>query len=289
MAARTRSRALRAPRHRMKGVGARLPAAGLALALVAGSGPAAATDLAALPARPGPSLDLEYQVYAGGLHALTVETRVNLGSERYEAELQLRTDGWLAWLLDFSMASRVQGRADDAGLQPDRFRSASSWEDRERSVEVAYRDEALPRVEAVPPPEEDDRDPVPEGLRRGTVDPLSAGLALVHRLVETARCGGEAAVFDGRRLFAASARHIGEASLAPSGAAPYGGPSTACLLTVKPISGFWKKQDYKVEPRDVTVYFRPVLAGGPPVPVRVEADTRFGAVRVHLVDARILP
>ena len=30
-------------------------------------------------------------------------------------------------------------------------------------------------------------------------------------------------------------------------------------------------------------YLRPVVIGLPPVPVRIEAQSRFGAVRIHLV------
>lgn len=256
----------------------------LPLQMLAGSSQGAET--AAVPRSPPQELDLAYEIYAGGLHAFSADAQVSLGVERYDMTLQLRTDGWLSWLLTFTLDSEVSGRADAQGLQPDRFRTASVWRDRERSVEVDYQAAALPVVEAVPPPEEDDRDPVPDELRLGAVDPLSAGLGLVHRLGATERCGGEAAVFDGRRLFRATARHIGTAALNSSSTAPYGGSATACRLTVKPVTGFWKKQDTKIEPKDVTVYFRPVIEGGPPVPVRVEADSRFGAVRIHLVDAR---
>ena len=257
-----------------------------ALPLIATAGSAESEEIAALPGDPARILDLHYEIYAGGLHALTVDARVNLGAERYDAALQLRTDGWLAWLLDFTMESEVTGHAAPQGLKPERFRTASVWQDNERWVEMAYAGNALPEVDAVPPPEDDDRELVPPALRRGTVDPLSAGLGLVHRLGETARCGGDAAVFDGRRLFQATARHIGEATLSASGLAPFSGAATACRLTVEPVTGFWKKQDYKVEPKDVTVYFQPVIEGGPPIPVRVEAESRFGAVRVHLVAAQ---
>lgn len=242
-----------------------------------------AKELAALPA--DRTLDLGYHVYAGGLQVFSVDARVGLRPESYAVALRLQTDGWLGWFLTFSLDSRTTGRANPEGLAPERFRTDSLWEDKERSVEVSYRGEGLPHVVAVPPAEEDDREIVPDELRAGTVDPLSAALGLVHELANGGRCGGEATIFDGRRRFDASTSHIGPAQLEPSDIAPFGGPATACRLTVQPVVGFWKTQDYRIEPKNVTVFFRRLTEGGLPVPVRVEADSLFGAVRIHLVSA----
>ena len=70
-----------------------------------------------------------------------------------------------------------------------------------------------------------------------------------------------------------------------SDSAPFGGAATVCALTVEPVTGFMKTQEHQPKPREVTVFFLPVVDGGPPVPVRVESQSRFGAVRIHLVAA----
>ena len=238
---------------------------------------------------PGAPLALSYELHAGGLHAFSIDTEVTLAPERYALDLELRTDGWLSWILDWSLSSRAAGRADDAGLRPERFRTESRWRGKPRWVELRYDGGPAPRVEVEPPQEEDDRDPVPEALRADTLDPLTAGLALVHALMTGGRCEGEAAVFDGRRRFDAQAEDAGSAEVPVSDLAPYGGEAVACRLNVVPVTGFWRDERNNTDPQELLVYLRPVIEGQPPVPVRVEAETRFGAVRVHLVSAGLAP
>ena len=56
-------------------------------------------------------------------------------------------------------------------------------------------------------------------------------------------------------------------------------------MTVEPVTGFWRSAEgkYRARTEDFTVFLRQVTPETPPLPVRIEADTRFGAVRVHLV------
>jgi len=230
-------------------------------------------------------LSLGYKIYAGGLHAFSFDAEVALAPAHYEMALDLRTDGWLDWIWSFSIMAQALGSAGPQGLSPQRFRTESLWRDQRRWVEISYDAAGRPTAEVDPPPEEDERDPVPEAERVGTLDPISAALALVDRLMRTQRCGGEVKIFDGRRSFEASAAHLGEQSLTASDIAPYGGAATACRLSVRPSKGFWKNPDYPPEPQEVTVYLRAVVPDGPPLPVRIEADTRFGGVRAHLISA----
>ena len=231
-------------------------------------------------------LALGYKIYAGGLHVFSFEAEVDLSPARYETALALRSDGWLAWLWTFSLAAEVRGQAGPEGLAPRRFRTESEWRDSARWVEISYDAAGRPTAEAEPPPEEDDRDPVPEADRIGTVDPITAALGLVDRLMRTDSCDGQAEIFDGRRSFAASATDLGAQSLTTSDVAPYGGSAVACRLSIVPVKGFWKNPDYPPKPQELTVFLRSVVPNGPPVPVRIEADTRFGGIRGHLISAQ---
>lgn len=265
-----------------------LAAAALVLAVLLAWGPRAglANELSQAGSSGDLPLALGYKIYAGGLHVFSFESQVTMAPARYEMALDLRTDGWLDWLWSFSIAARTQGRAGPQGLAPQRFRTESLWRDDQRWVEISYDAAGRPTAEVEPPPEEDERDPVPEAERVGTVDPLTAALLLVDRLMRTQSCEGAATIFDGRRSFEASVADLGEKSLTASDIAPYGGPAVACRLSVMPGKGFWKNPDYPPEPQEVTVFLRRVVAGGPPVPVRIEADTRFGGVRAHLISAQ---
>lgn len=258
-------------------------ALGIAVLLLSGGRAGVADAAAPLAERP---VALGYKIYAGGLHVFSFESQVALAPTRYEMALDLRTDGWLDWLWSFSIAARAQGRAGPQGIAPERFRTESLSRDDQRWVEISYDAAGHPTAEAEPPPEEDERDPVPEAERIGTVDPLTAVILVVDRLARTESCDGEATIFDGRRSYDASAAHLGEKDLTASDIAPFGGPAVACRLSVVPGKGFWKNPDYPPEPQEVTVFLQRVVPGGPPVPVRIEADTRFGGVRAHLISAR---
>ena len=234
-------------------------------------------------------LDLVYEIHAGGLHAFTIDLKAALDEKAYDMAMALRTDGTLSWVLDWTMESVVRGRLKEAGTpMPERFRTESLFRGNERSVELRYESErGAPTVEALPPPEEDDRDLVPDALKEGTIDPLSAGVALIYALADTDRCEASFGVFDGRRRFNASSRDQGEQEISTGSLSPYGGLARACAVSVEPVTGFWRNHDHEPRTQDFTVFLRQVSPGTPPLPVRIEAETRFGGVRIHLIDMAV--
>ena len=243
-------------------------------------------DFSAEPADWQP-ISLVYEIHAGGLHVFTINLEATLTAEDYDVSLDLLTDGALSWLFDWSMLSTAKGRP--AAPRPSWFRTESRWNDNLRWVELRYGENAAPSVELVPRPEEDDRPSVPEALRKDTVDPLSAGIALIYRLARRNDCAAELPVFDGRRLFRARSRDLGPRKIPVSALAPFGGAARACALEVEPVTGFWRKQRTAPKTQELTAYFRPLSAGGPPLLLRIDAETRFGAVRAHLVEVSPRP
>ncbi len=144
---------------------------------------------------------------------------------------------------------------------------------------------APPEVSAEPPSDEDDRDVVPEAARLGTVDPVSAIYGLV--LDSEDGCSGRRAVFDGRRRYDIVAQDRGEGTVPPSSYAVYDGPARLCRLTIEKVEGFWTKYDMKRRyPDTVDVWLAKVARDLPALPVRLEAETLIGALRVHLTDVQ---
>ncbi len=232
-------------------------------------------------------LKLDYHVYAGGFHALSLETRVSLGPEAYAVKFKARSDGILDSLLAFTLDAEAIGQAAAAGLTPVAFRTANRWRSSgERLVEMTYDGDGLPQTRIEPPADADNRDPVPDALRRGTMDPITAMLSLVHGLARDGRCAGRVPVFDGRRRFDLAARDLGEQDLVPSGVASFAGLVRRCRVTFEPVTGFWRDERWE-QPKtsEIEVFLAAVVPGGPPVPVRLEAENAFGAVRIHLVSA----
>lgn len=266
---------------------ARLLAALAVAALPTGAARAGGPDTAQAAA--WHPVDLTYEVHAGGLHAFTIQLEAALDRAGYDLSLALRTDGTLAWFLDWTMSSVARGRPGAAGLAPARFRTESQWRGRERWVEVRYDGAGAPEVAMDPPPDEEERDVVPEAQRAGTIDPISAALALIYAVAWDDGCELSLAVFDGRRRYNARSRDDGEREIAIGSLSPYGGTARACAVTLDPVNGFRRNAEHKPRREDFTVFLRQVVPEAPPLPVRVEAETRFGGIRIHLVDLEVRP
>jgi hypothetical protein len=254
-------------------------AAAVVVLLLAGGAPRAEVPSA---------LELEYKAYFGGMHALSFQAWVGLGAEGYRAQVRLRSDGLLAKLVEFSLDAETAGLASAGGLQPQRFNVTSQWrESDERLVEISYAENGTAALRVEPPAEEDDRDEVPEALRRDTLDPISAVLQLVRQLARSGRCEDEVAVFDGRRRYDVITHDLGETVLEANDVSPYGGPAISCGVSFRTIAGFWRSaQGQQSDEAVVEVFLAPMTASTPPVPVRIHAKNAFGALRIHLVAAR---
>jgi len=245
---------------------------------------------AAARAEAVPQLALDYHVFAGGLHVLTYETVVSLNSGAYKASVQARTNGFTDSLFKFSLEAEVAGNNGADGPMPRRFRVANRWrENPERWVEITYSEGGAPEAEAEPPATDDNRDPVPKHLLLGTLDPISAVLAVVAKVAQSGRCEVEVPIFDGRRRYDLSTQHLGETELKTSDVAPFGGMATHCGLAFEMLGGGWKKKSRRWREAgrpEVELFLARVLPNAPPLPVRVHAKNNLGALRIHLVAAR---
>ncbi len=146
---------------------------------------------------------------------------------------------------------------------------------------MTYADDGPPEVRAVPALGEDDRAVVPASARLGTVDPLSGIFDLLQ--AEDGGCLGSVPVFDGRRRYDVVGTPMGQRVIPESSYTAYEGPADGCRLRIEPVSGFWRKFDEESRyAGSLRVWTAPVAEDLPPVPVRVEAETGFRAIRVHL-------
>ena len=237
------------------------------------------------------AVELDYQVWAGGLQAMSLETRMLRAQDRYRVDVTVESAGMIGRLFPFKLSARTQGTRpaesrDDP--RPDEYEVRSQWRDQNRLVAIRYQDQAKPLVRVDPPAEDDNRDPVPMEQIVGTVDPMSAVLALLEQTAAQGRCQGEIPVFDGRRRYDMVVRHIGPTEVSASSYSPYAGPAVECRAGMKRIGGFWHntdKDEHKY--RELRIFLAPVLEDVPPVPVRLEAKNDFFSVIIHMVDARL--
>ncbi|HYE50954.1 MAG TPA: DUF3108 domain-containing protein [Azospirillaceae bacterium] len=248
----------------------------------------------AASAEPVP-LEADYTVHVGGVEVLRPKARVEMAQGRYRLALSAETEGMLgrfaAWKADIEAVGAL---ADGPLPRPERYRSDSVWREQPRLTVLDYAGGGAPRVTADPPPEKE-REPVPDALKPGTVDPMSATVAVLDALGDGRGCGGTLPVYDGRQRYDLVLTPLGTETLATSELAAYAGPAEACRLEFRPVAGRWKEQGRRDRDGDrprqrqaeTKVWFARAHEGGPPLPVRVEMSGFLGAVVIHL--SRVAP
>lgn len=241
------------------------------------------------------NLSLTYAVHVGGVHVLDADADMAMGPDGYRAGLRMETDGFLGRVAQWKTDVRAQGQMA-AGLlpRPRQFTAHGSWRDQPRLTTVDYTPDGTPTLTLADPEPEKDREPVPADLRLGTVDPVSAIVAVLDQVAKAGNCDITVPVYDGRQRYDLVFATQGETVLEASSLSIYAGPATACTVRYKPLAGRWKENRQRDRDREgarqrdipVTLYLAPAMEGGPPVPVRLEMDSMLGAVKVHLAAVR---
>ncbi len=256
----------------------------LALPLAAASAPAATSG--PLPTQ----VQASYTAYWSGFSVATLDASLELAPESYRVIGTMRTTGLLAVFMTGETSSYAEGRVRPAatplGLMPERFGMEGRWRDRLRAVAMAWRG-ADPEIIRLEPANQDERDPVPPEMQRGTVDGLTALAALVRQAAASSRCDGSAEVFDGRRRSDFTAVTEGMETLPAHRWGGFAGPALRCRFEGRQVAGFWKEQDPAEagKPRGGTAWFASPGPGLPMIPVRIEAESNWGTVYVHMTRA----
>ncbi|MFM2041705.1 MAG: hypothetical protein RLY86_281 [Pseudomonadota bacterium] len=241
---------------------------------------------------------LTYKVYVGGVHVLDANAHVALLPDAYRIGVQAATDGFLGrvanWRTDIATAGAV---TPDGRIQPILYRTVGSFRDEPQNTTVDYRADGNPVVTLAEPPPEEDREPVPPDLMPGTVDPMSAVMAALQAVAQGRGCTADVAVYDGRQRYDLAFLPKGTETLEATEYSPFAGPAEACGFKFTPRAGRWKERDRRDgreedagrrnrDGRDITVWVAPAAAEAPPVPVRAEAPSPLGTVKIHLAEIR---
>jgi len=234
------------------------------------------------------AVELDYKIYVGGLHALSMTINLSRQSDAaYRMAVDAATDGFIGALVDARYYAESEGVTEDNMASPRRFHGISGQDGDEdlKTVTVVYRDGAAPDV-AFAPPQETPSDPLSADVTTATVDPPSAMVTLMETLGATGLCDATVKVFDGKRRYNLTSHHGGELYLKASSVAPYDGTAVECRVGIERIAGFRTGRFAKRYPDEITIFLASVIEGSPPVPVRLHSKNMFGALRMHLTAVR---
>ncbi|HEY0837043.1 MAG TPA: DUF3108 domain-containing protein [Azospirillum sp.] len=241
-------------------------------------------------------LRLDYRVHVGGVTVMEAQATLALTGDRYAIEMQGATQGLLGRVVSWSTQSSVTGTLAPGGPSPSRYQVVSSWRGEPRDVRMEFDGQGGVAVAADPPPQAEGREPVPEPMRRDSVDPLSAHLGVLLAAGRGEGCARTVPVYDGRRRYDLTFSDAGPEALAASRYSVFAGTARHCRVQSRTLAGrklsegtaFWQRGNEDDRP-PLDVWIAPLRAGGPTVPVRLETDSSFGGVLVHLTAATVLP
>ena len=259
----------------------RAVAAGLALlGLASAATPATAETY--LPER----LRLDYAVHVGGVRALRAHLDLALEPGSYSIDLNIEPKGIFRALIPWGSVVHADGVVDGGTLAPRAYRTTDIWRSDSRTVRLSY-DPAGPVVTTSEPPgDEEDDTRVPAALTQGTRDPLSGLLALMARTAGGQPCGGEVAVYDGRRRYDLRLVAAGTEVIAATRNSVFEGTAQRCEVEQAFVAGKpWKKRVFDPDAAErvpPAIFVAPVMPGSAPVPVRVEMQSPLGTLAITL-------
>jgi hypothetical protein len=253
----------------------------LVAATLAGPGAGRATE----------RLALSYELWKGGFHALDLDAGLERDDGSYSVSFTAHTRGLIGWIYPYVLEGEADGKLGSDGPRPERFATLARSSGDELRRAISYHGDGTLATWSDPPraPGDDDATVVPVPLRRDTLDPASAIVAVMEAMVRAGRCDGAYPVYDGRRRYDLTVALVGPSPLSPSRYSSYSGPATLCRVEVSKLAGFKDQRGGGTLPAAIDVWLAPVVGGQPAVPVRLQGDSALGNLLIHLVGAKLEP
>lgn len=243
------------------------------------------------PAQPVPDLQATYEVYALGFPVARVQATFAIGPRHYTMQLAYHTTGLVGLFRRGHQFNEVIGTWVADHPRPEEFEATGAWNGNENLTRIVYRQDE-PVVLRLVPPQRDEREPVPRALQLNSVDTLSALALLIRRVQDTGRCDTAVHTYDGRRASEISARTAGEDILPPTDRSVYQGRALHCDFVGQMLAGFKYHEDTPQDRRPLhgTAWLAPLVANAPPLPVRMQFETRwFGDASMYLTHIEQAP
>ena len=225
-----------------------------------------------------------YLAFAAGLNVIAMDAQFDLSPAAYRLQIDYRTTGTFGLFVRSEQATTVTGTFVAGRAVPRQFVSGGVLRGEPRKTDIEYR-LGQPEVRALMPPNDKEREAVPDKQRQGTIDTLSAIAQVMEQVSRTGRCEGDVRTFDGRRLATLRAWTVGTEIIPPSSISSFSGPAVHCEFEGRQVGGFMLDEDRAKlqEPQRGSAWFAAVKPGGPALPVRISFRTRwFGEATMYL-------
>lgn len=239
------------------------------------------------------TISAQYVVYTGGFKALAIEAEAETTDAAYGVQASLKTVGMVDWFLGFNQKLEARGTLGKSALPRVYVSDGVFWR-KHRTTRLDYGGDGRVATSLHPVDEnEDDRPPVPEEMKVGTIDPATAFIAVNRAAAEGGSpCRARVPIYDGRRRFNAVLEDDGVGVVEASRYSSFSGPALRCKFSMERLAGFQRNPRFDAKtPRVSVLYLARFGESGLWLPVRLESDSTFGHVVGHLVqvDAPVRP
>ncbi len=226
--------------------------------------------------------DFSFVGYYSGLRIGEATGSLHWGDERYSMDIRAKSDGIVNLFTVITHTIQSEGTIADQPVAKTHYYLSRDGK-KKTEIELAFTPDDVEVVAASPDPLKENRSPVPAEIRRGSLDPLSAVLALGMAANEQAGCDGTAPVFDGRRRY--------DVVLENGEKLQYSGPNGVreafmCDFRFIKKAGY-RQKDAKWKGLTGKVWIQQLGEDMPMLPVRLEIETSFGTGYVHMVSAKL--
>lgn len=235
------------------------------------------------------TLNLNYNLYAGGLKVVNVGVTYHLGQQAYDIHANARTTGMWSSLVPWRNMITARGSVDAKGVHPHLARYDDAWREKLRTTEFSF-DKGIVSAVANPPHKKDGRSEATTEQRTGAMDPLSA-VVNVLALGGVQGCQGKIPAFDGRRLYNLVLSNKGTENLAANRYSIYSGPAVRCEVLFEPVAGFppkearagfWSARDNAKASNPLVIWIAKPAPDMPELPVRVQSTVQLGTLVAHI-------
>ncbi len=241
-----------------------------------------------------------YEVYAGGLHAMSIDMDMFMNPTDYRVQMKARPHGMIGKLLPWRGMYQVNGQIKDNTLQPKQQIQTSSWNLETDKTILNYNEKGqLIKAKRV---ELKDGETIrayehaftPE-MAANTVDLMTSVTVMFKKADEKETCNTSVPVFDGKRRFNMVFKQIGTSNLTANRFNAYQGTAIKCTVEIDPVAGWQEKKRgyFRIQETSrangslPTIWLGRAYANGPMIPVRMEIKSEYGAILMHFKSIKL--
>lgn len=235
--------------------------------------------------------EIGFSLYALGAKGLDLQLTMRRDAEDLQVEVAMRTAGMVDWAMRMVMSGQSAARiGQDGRVQPVRYITDSDGTWSKRATRMSWGADGLPVAEVFPPNDEDDREEVPDLLKRDTLDPTMALVSRVLRGGTAPPCEGSDAIYDGRRRYNMHFTPLGAETLAPHNRTSFSGVAFKCMVKLEPVAGYSRKYMAEWSEKDEQPTY--IWLAQPPgfdvwLPVQMEGTSRMATARTWITSAKL--